>query len=109
MASQDARKAIDEMVRRIVAGFDPDQGILFGSFARGDAGPGSDVDLAVILPGVEGSRLKKTVDIRMAIGGLGVSKDVVVLTSRDLEEQQALVGTLGHILKREGKVLYHRA
>ena len=39
--------AIQEMVRRIVRQFHPERVILFGSHARGDAGPDSDVDLLV--------------------------------------------------------------
>ena len=41
--------AIREMVRRIVKQFDPEKIILFGSQARGDAGPDSDVDLLVVM------------------------------------------------------------
>ena len=41
---------IRRMVRRLVKQFDPDQIILFGSHARGDAGPDSDIDLLVVMP-----------------------------------------------------------
>jgi predicted nucleotidyltransferase len=37
------------MVERIVKRFSPEQVILFGSQARGDAGPDSDVDLLVVM------------------------------------------------------------
>ncbi len=37
------------MVRRIVHRFRPERIILFGSHARGDAGPDSDVDLLVVM------------------------------------------------------------
>ena len=39
------QRRIDRMVERIVQKFNPEQVILFGSQARGDAGPDSDVDL----------------------------------------------------------------
>lgn len=39
------QEKIQEMVRRIVARFRPEKIILFGSYARGTAGPDSDVDL----------------------------------------------------------------
>ena len=42
------QEKIQEMVRRIAARFEPDRIVLFGSHARGDAGPDSDVDLLVI-------------------------------------------------------------
>ena len=44
---QTLRVHIDRMVQRIVAKFRPEQVILFGSHARGEAGPDSDVDLLV--------------------------------------------------------------
>lgn len=37
------------MVDRIVERFDPEKIILFGSHARGDAGPDSDVDLVSVV------------------------------------------------------------
>jgi len=43
-------RAIHAMVRRIVRQFRPERVILFGSHARGEAGPDSDVDLLVVMP-----------------------------------------------------------
>ena len=57
---------IDRMVKRIVRSFRPEKIILFGSHARGDAGPDSDVDLLVVMP-VEGSVAEKRLEIRMAL------------------------------------------
>jgi predicted nucleotidyltransferase len=45
---------IDSMVQRIVNKFHPEKIILFGSQARGTAGPDSDVDLLVVMS-LEGS------------------------------------------------------
>lgn len=109
MPPEQVQAVITEMVHRIVSGFDPDEVILFGSYARGQAGPDSDVDLAVIFPRVEGKRRDKAVQIMVALHGMGVAKDVIVLTRQDFEEQKDLIGTMGHILAREGRVLYHRA
>ena len=52
------QERIGEMVRRIVSQFSSEKVILFGSHARGEAGPDSDVDLLVIFdpghtPGLE--------------------------------------------------------
>lgn len=41
---------IDQFASRIAREFDPEKIILFGSHARGDAGPHSDVDLLVVMP-----------------------------------------------------------
>ncbi len=109
MTSSQAQPVIVEMVRRIVAAFDPETVILFGSHARGDATPDSDVDLAVIFPRLDGRRMDKAVEIGVALHGMGVGKDVVVLTKQDYEEQRNLTGTMGNILASEGKVLYARS
>lgn len=39
-----------EVVRRLIEAYDPEKIYLFGSKARGDAGPDSDYDLMVIVP-----------------------------------------------------------
>ena len=41
---------LDEIVRRLVAAYRPERMYLFGSHARGDAGPDSDFDLLIIVP-----------------------------------------------------------
>lgn len=113
-ARQDASEAervqavIQEMVRRIVEGFHPDKVILFGSHARGEAGPDSDVDLMVVMP-VEGSRRRKAVEIGAALGVTGVPKDILVITPADATRYRSIVGTIIRPAFLEGKVLYERA
>ena len=99
---------IQEMVRRIVDGFDPDRVILFGSHARGTAGPDSDVDLLVIKP-VSGSKRDERVRIGAALHAMGVAKDVVVATPEDVRRHGNQVGTVLCPALREGKVLYERS
>lgn len=97
-----------EAVERITQKFSPLRIILFGSWARGDARPDSDLDLLVVLPRVENKR-RVTVEILRALNGLPVSKDVVVTTPEEIAARGHLVG---HVLRpalREGKVLYERA
>ena len=61
-----SEKAIKEMVQRIVERFQPEKIILFGSYARGTAGPDSDVDLLDVMP-VKGSKRKAQLQIRTAL------------------------------------------
>lgn len=100
---------ISEIVSRIVSEFDPEAVILFGSQARGEAGQDSDVDLAVIFSSLPGRRMDRAVEIYRCLHGVGVSKDIIVLTRQDYEEQKPWVGTIGHIVARDGKVLYKKA
>ena len=99
---------IDEMVRRIVAQFAPDKIVLFGSYARGQAGPDSDVDLLVIKP-ITGSKRAERVAIRAVLRGMGVAKDIILATPEEVEESRDMVGTLIGPALRDGKVLYERA
>lgn len=98
---------IRKMVRLIVKQFHPDKIILFGSRARGDAGPDSDVDLLVVME-ANGAKRAKQVEIRVALRDIPVPKDITVTTPADFEWRHKLVGTIEYPAAREGKVLYER-
>jgi predicted nucleotidyltransferase len=105
---RDRRKMIREMVNRIVEHFDPDKIILFGSHARGEAGPDSDVDLLVVMP-VTGSKRKKMIEIGVVVHDIPLAKDIIVTTPEDFEWRKEIVGTVERPAAREGEVLYARA
>jgi predicted nucleotidyltransferase len=98
-------KAIKEIVRRIVAQFQPKKIILFGSHARGTAGRDSDVDLLVVMP-VRGSKLKTELQIQTVLDDIRLSKDVIVSDPADFEWRKDVVGTIEWPANHEGKVLY---
>ncbi len=102
-----ARSEIQQMVRRIVSGFHPEKIILFGSHARGEEGPGSDVDLLVVMP-FRGSKREKQLEIRLALRGIPIPKDIVVTTPEEFRWRQEIPGTIERPAAREGKVLYAR-
>jgi uncharacterized protein len=106
-AKTPAQRRIQEIVNRIVERFHPEQIILFGSQARGDAGPDSDVDLLVVMP-VEGSKREKQLEIRMALHDIHVPKDVIVSTPEEFAWRKEIVGTIERPAARQGKVLYAR-
>jgi predicted nucleotidyltransferase len=96
------------MVRRIAAQFHPDKIILFGSHARGDARPDSDVDLLVVMH-PNGSKRARAVEIYGLLAGMGVPKDVIVVTPEEFEAYRDAPGTVIRTARQEGKVLYDRA
>ncbi|HZU41747.1 MAG TPA: nucleotidyltransferase domain-containing protein [Terriglobales bacterium] len=104
----DVEAAIAEMVRRIAERFHPEKIILFGSHARGDATPDSDVDLLVAMP-VDGSPMRKEIELRGVAHGLGVAKDIFVSEPSEFAWRKDIVGTIEYPATHEGKVLYARS
>lgn len=80
--------------------------ILFGSHARGEERPDSDVDFLVIEPAVE-NRLEEWARLRRALRGIHLPMDIVVL-DEDLAARRAKVpGTLVYHAFRDGQVFAH--
>jgi predicted nucleotidyltransferase len=102
-----ARREIQQMVRRIVSRFHPERIILFGSHARGEADPDSDVDLLVVMPFL-GSKLEKQLEIRLALRNIHVPKDIIVTTPEEFRWRKEIPGTIERPAAREGTVLYAR-
>ena len=98
---------LQQMVLRLVQRFDPEQIILFGSRARGQARLDSDYDLLVVMPLTDSKRAQQ-VAMRMALHDFNVPKDVIVVTPEEVARQYRIVGTLICPALREGKVLYVR-
>ena len=96
------------IVQRVVPRFDPIRIILFGSHARGVAGPYSDLDLLVVLPHVTDKR-KAGVEIRRVLADLTVPSDIIVTTPEEITRRGHLVGDVLRPALREGKVLYERS
>lgn len=98
---------IDRMVKCIVKEFHPEKIILFGSHARGDAGPDSDIDLLIVMT-VEGSKLDQCVKIRQALQFSRTPCDVIVSLPEEFAWRKDVVGTIEFPAAKEGKVLYAR-
>jgi HEPN domain-containing protein/predicted nucleotidyltransferase len=96
---------IDRMVKRIVKRFRPEKIILFGSHARGEAGPDSDVDLLVVMP-LDGSKREKAVEMLEALDEIAVATDITVTSPEDFAWRKDIVGTIEWPAAREGEVLY---
>ena len=99
---------VEDAVRKLVEAFDPLQIIAFGSFARGDEHPGSDLDLLVVLPEVE-NRQEAAIAMRNELRTLTVPKDIVVATPQEIEKRKDSFWHIIGIALQEGKVVYQIA
>jgi uncharacterized protein len=96
---------LDEVVRRIVDAAHPVRIVLFGSTARGDAGPSSDVDVMVVVP--DGThRLDTAQYVYRKLHGLKVDVDVVIATESDLAKYRDSPGLIYRDAVRDGRTLY---
>lgn len=95
---------LQEIIRRIVEAVHPEKIILFGSAARGEMGPDSDVDLLVVKACA--NRRETARLARRALIGIGVPKDIIVFTPEDIERHKDNRGLVIYPALREGKVLY---
>ena len=102
------KKQIQEMVELIVKQFKPEKIILFGSHARGEAGPDSDVDLLVVMA-VSTTKRETQVALRMALHKINIPKDVIVSSPGEFQWRKDVVGTIEYPAWREGEVLYAKS
>ena len=96
---------VEDAVERLAYAFDPLRIVVFGSYARGDARPGSDLDLLVVLPTVADKR-RVALDMRHVLSGLNVGKDVIVATPEEIKERGWIIGTVLHRALKEGEIVY---
>ncbi len=95
-----------EVIRRIVEVAQPERIILFGSAARGEWGPDSDLDLLVVKSGVHRRHLVQTIYRNLI--GIGFPVDVVVVTPEDIEHYGEAPGLVIEPALREGRIVYER-
>ena len=105
--SDKKRSSLTEIVRRIVETADPEKIILFGSTARGDEGPHSDMDFLIIKSTPNRSKLDNA--ITRALYGIDESIDVVVATPEDVERYKNIHALVIKPALNDGIVVYDAA
>ena len=100
-------QTLDDIIQRVVEVAQPEKIILFGSAARGEMGPNSDVDLLVI---------KDTEDVRglaariyRQLRGIRVAVDAVVVAPTHVERYKDSHALVIKPALREGTVVYEAA
>ncbi len=102
-------QAIREAARRAAAAASSAaKVIVFGSYARGDADEGSDLDLLVVERNL-GNRADEYLRLREAVGLIGVGVDILVYSEQEYERRSQVPGTLPYWARKEGKVVHDPA
>jgi HEPN domain-containing protein/predicted nucleotidyltransferase len=97
---------LEEIVKRVVGRFHPDQILLYGSFAYGTPHEESDFDLLVILPnppaGKDGWAAAHEIKVKRML-------QLVFMKPALFEEEKDVVGGLAYPARHWGKLLYSRS
>lgn len=95
-----------ELLRRLVPAYQPERVYLFGSRARGEAGPDSDYDLLLVVPDDASADRRRSRLAYEVLRGTGVAADVLVCTRSWFDRREGLKASLPGTVLREGSLLH---
>jgi len=99
------QEQLNLLVQRIVEAVHPKRIILFGSAARDEMGPDSDVDVLIVMP--EGTNRRQTsAFLHKQLFGIPFSVDILVTTPSILEKHKDNIGLIYRTILAEGRELY---
>jgi len=98
-----------EINRRLIAEFDPDQIILFGSHAWGMPGQDSDVDLLVVVSETDERPKARAVRAHRCLRGIPLPMDLIVRSRDEMARSARVSASLEAEILDRGKVLYGRS
>ena len=97
---------LDEIVKRLVATLNPQRIYLFGSRARGDAGPDSDYDLLLLVDNASEPAYRLSQRGYRALRGIVAAVDVVVWDRETFDARLHLKASFPATVVREGRLLH---
>lgn len=96
-------KIVYSMVKRIQEKFNPEKIIVFGSWARGEAGPDSDVDILVIMDCTREQKREIQAAIRKELREFKVPKDIVIASPEDINKYKDACGPFTILPLKKGR------
>ena len=101
---------VDDLVRRICSVCSPVKIVVFGSHARGQAGPASDLDVLIVEEKSELPRYRRAAPYRMALSDLWRDRDIdiVVWTQQEIQEWAGVPQAFISTVLREGRAVYEK-
>ena len=106
MTADELQGILPEIVRRLADALQPERIYLFGSHARGEAGPHSDVDVLVVVSESHEPGHRRDTAAYHALRGLQAAVEVLVWTRDEFERGLRIRTSLSSSVQRTGKLLY---
>jgi len=100
-------RLIEHIAHTIVEHCNPRRIILLGSYARGDAGPDSDLDIFVEME-TPLNYFDRAIAVDALFGMHEWPMDIIVYTPAEVKRWTGQVGTMLTYVEQEGRVLYER-
>ncbi len=105
---QITEEKVQAAIKRIASVAQPQAIVLSGSYVRGQAQPGSDLDVLVIVDdSVENCRAE-SVRLRRTLRGISMPMDIIVARRSDVERLRYTPGLLYETALTEGRLVYER-
>ena len=100
-------KKLIEIIDKISSNYNPEKIILFGSYAKGNPGEASDIDLFIIKDSIL-PRYKRGLEVRRLLYGSMIPIDLLVYTPKEIEGQKDKKYSFVHEVLNTGRVVYER-
>jgi predicted nucleotidyltransferase len=105
MSDADLKKEIDSITRQLVDKYQAQKVVLYGSAARGQFGPDSDLDFLIVKQDVPQNRRERMRQVRRLVDK-HVATDFLVYTPEELERRVKLGDPFIKSVLNEGKTLH---
>jgi len=97
---------LEQITQKLVATLNPEQIILFGSYAYGEPNEDSDIDLLVIVSHSNEPRYRRSRQAYKVLRGIGTPTDVIIMTREEVNNKVNVRSSLINRVIHDGKVLY---
>lgn len=101
-------KLLSEITQKLKTELNPRQIFLFGSYAWGNPGPQSDLDLMIIVDSSPYSPSKRAYFGLRCLRSFDIPKDIIVRTVAEFDRNKSVTITLDNSVAIKGKLLYER-
>jgi uncharacterized protein len=107
--SEERGSELIDITERLVSALRPDCIYVFGSQARGDARPDSDIDLLLVVPSTEQPTHRLAQLAYHAAAPHSLDLDILVMSRDEFEWRSRALASLPATVLREGRILYAAA